>query len=271
MDLKSINFTVLLPILERKDIIEGFPLSLESIFSNTLVPDQVVVTVDGLVSQDFKKIILYFQNKFSLDIVWIETKVGLDKALNMGLEKCRNEIIFRADGDDINLKDRFAIQLPILLNGCDVVGSYVDEYDEKGIYLSTREVPISSEKIFKKLVYRNPMNHMTVGFRKSSLLEVGGYPELFLKGDYGLWIKLMAQKKIFKNVDLSLVKAVTGKRMIKDRGGLKYVASEFLLQKYLLNHGFSNIFFAFFLFISRSIVFLSPYKIRNLFYRLFLR
>ena len=127
MDLKSINFTVLLPILERKDIIEGFPLSLESIFSNTLVPEQVVVTVDGLVSEDFKKIILYFQNKFSLDIVWTVKKVGLDKALNMGLEKCRNEIIFMADGDDINLKDRFAIQLPILLNGYDVVGSYVDE------------------------------------------------------------------------------------------------------------------------------------------------
>ena len=74
MDLKSINFTVLLPILERKDIIKGFPLSLESIFSNTLVPEQVVVTVDGLVSEDFKKIILYFQKKFSLDIVWTVKK-----------------------------------------------------------------------------------------------------------------------------------------------------------------------------------------------------
>ena len=41
---------------------------------------------------------------------------------------------------------------------------------------------------------------MTVGFKKSSIIEVGGYPELFLKGDYGLWIKLIAFKKKIINL-----------------------------------------------------------------------
>lgn len=271
MNLKNIKFSVLLPILDRQDIIKGFPSALESIFLNSLIPDQVVVTIDGPVREDFKNIILRLKNKYSLNLVWTREKVGLDKALNMGLEKCRNEIIFRADGDDINIKNRFEMQLPMLLKGYDVVGSYVDEYDENGKYLSTRRVPISNEEILKKIIYRNPMNHMTVGFNKKAILDVGGYPELFLKGDYGLWIKLNSKKKKFKNINLSLVKASTGKRMIKDRGGLKYVASEFLLQKYLIKYSLSNVFLGALIFIARSIIFLLPYRFRNIFYRLFLR
>ena len=59
MSPKNIKFTVLLPILERADIIKGFPLSIESIFLNTLIPDQVVVTIDGPVSENFKSTILF--------------------------------------------------------------------------------------------------------------------------------------------------------------------------------------------------------------------
>ena len=271
MSLNNIKFSVLLPILDREDIIKGFPSSIESIFQNTLIPDQVVVTIDGPVSEDFRSTILSFQKKFSLDLVWTGEKVGLDIALNMGLMRCRNEYIFRADGDDINLEKRFEMQLPFLCQGYDVVGSYVDEYEENGTYISTRRVPLSNQEIKKKIPYRNPMNHMTVGFKKDVLLEVGGYPELFLKGDYGLWIKLISSKKRFKNINSSLVKATTGARMIKDRGGFKYSCSEFLLQKYLIEHNLSNIFLGSLLFILRSTLFLMPLRIKRMIYILFLR
>ena len=39
------KFSVLLPILEREDIVNGFPKALNSIFSNTLLPDQVLAPV----------------------------------------------------------------------------------------------------------------------------------------------------------------------------------------------------------------------------------
>ena len=29
------------------------------------------------------------------------------------------------------------------------------------------------------IAFRNPINHMTVGYKKSIILSVGGYPELF--------------------------------------------------------------------------------------------
>ena len=271
MNLKKIRFSVLLPILERNDIKKLFPLALKSIYMNTLLPSQVVVVVDGLVSNSFKDLVNFYSNYYSLDLIWTNKKIGLDKALNLGLSKCVYEYIFRADGDDINLRNRFEKQLPFLLEGFDVVGSNIDEYDEEGKYISTKKVPLSDKEIEKFISYRNPINHMSVGYLKQSILEVGGYPELFLKGDYGLWIKLKAKKKKFKNLEESLVKATTGNRMIKDRGGLKYIYSEIKLQKFLLSYKMTNIFKATFVLILRSIIFIIPFKIRNFFYFFFLR
>ena len=271
MDIKNVNFSVILPVLERQDIILGFPKALESIYQNTIKPDQVVITIDGKVSKYFEEILKSYEFKSNLDLVWIPSKVGLDKALNLGLLKCRNEIIFRADGDDINKTNRFEVQLPYLLDIYDIVGSYVDEYDEDGKYISTRKVPQKDKDISKMMPFRNPINHMTVGFKKSQLTKLGGYPELFLKGDYGLWIKLKAANLKFFNIDKSFVKATTGKRMIKDRGGWKYILSEFCLQKLLLKNGLTNIFLAIVIFFTRSIVFTLPEYIRSLIYLKFLR
>jgi len=271
MYIKEVNFSVILPILEREDIILGFPKALESIYQNTIKPDQVVVTIDGKVSKHFEEIIKSYESKYKLDLVWIPSKVGLDKALNLGLFKCRNEIIFRADGDDINKTNRFEVQLPYLLDIYDIVGCYVDEYDEDDKYISTRKVPQKDKAISTMMPFRNPINHMTVGFKKSKIIKLGGYPELFLKGDYGLWIKLKAANFKFFNIDKSLVIATTGKRMIKDRGGWKYILSEFFLQKFLLNNGLTNIFLAIVIFFMRSILFALPEYIRSLIYLKFLR
>ena len=271
MDIKNVKFSVILPVLERQDIVLGFPKALESIYQNTIKPDQVVVTIDGQVSKHFEEILKNYELKNKLDLVWIPSKVGLDKALNLGILKCRNEIIFRADGDDINKTNRFEVQLPYLLDIYDIVGSYIDEYDEDGKYISTRKVPQTDKDILKMMPFRNPINHMTVGFKKSQITKLGGYPELFLKGDYGLWIKLKAANFKFFNIDKSLVIATTGKRMIKDRGGWKYILSEFFLQKFLLKNGLTNIFLAIFIFFTRSIVFALPEYMRSLIYLKFLR
>ena len=147
MDLEKIKFSVLLPILDRPDIEDGFPLAVKSIFSNTLIPNQVVVVVDGPVNDQFKKVISKFKKNFNLDIIWNEEKIGLDKALNIGLLKCKNDFIFRADGDDINLHYRFEKQLPFLIDGYDVIGSNIDEFDNKGSYLFSRLVPQTDKEI----------------------------------------------------------------------------------------------------------------------------
>ena len=271
MELKNIKFSVILPILERKDIVQGFPMAIESIFQNTLIPDQVLVIVDGLVSKSFKELIMKLKKKYLFELILLNKKLGLDKALNLALFNSRNEIVFRADGDDINIKNRFEIQLPYLLSGYDVVGSSIDEYDENGKYITSKEVPLSNKDIKSLVPFRNPINHMTVGYLKTSVLEVDGYPELFLKGDYGLWIKLLSKNKKFINLEQQLVKVTAGSRMIRDRGGLRYIYSEFLLQKYLLEFKLTNILNASIVFILRTLIFSLPAIFRAYIYKNFLR
>lgn len=271
MELKNIKFSVILPILERKDIVKGFPMAIESIFQNTLIPDQVLVVVDGLVSKSFKVLIMKLKKKYLFELILLNKKIGLDKALNLALINSRNEIVFRADGDDINIENRFEMQLPYLLSGYDVVGSSIDEYDEDGKYITSKKVPLSNKDIKSLVPFRNPINHMTVGYLKKSVLEVDGYPELFLKGDYGLWIKLLSKNKKFINLEQQLVKVTAGSRMIRDRGGLRYIYSELLLQKFLLEFKLTNILNASVVFILRTIIFSMPAIFRTYIYKKFLR
>ena len=58
--------------------------------------------------------------------------------------------------------------------------------------------------------------------------------------------------------------------MIKDRGGIKYVISEFKLQSFLLSHNQTNFLISIFIFLFRSLVFILPIKYRNYFYLKFL-
>ena len=81
--------------------------------------------------------------------------------------------------------------------------------------------------------------------------------------------KTFAKNKKFINLDKSLVKVSAGSRMINDRGIDIY--SEFLLQKFLLQFGFTNLFTAFIIFFLRSFVFSLPAIYRSLVYKYFLR
>ena len=271
MKFKNIKFSVILPILERKDITETFPYALESIYKNTLKPDQVIVVIDGLVSSYFKEQIFIFEKKYSLDLLWCNKKIGLDKALNLALKRCKNEIVFRADGDDLNVKSRFEMQIPYLLSGYDVVGSNIDEYDDQNNYIGSKKVPISNGKIKNLIPFRNPINHMTVGYLKTSVLEVGGYPELFLKGDYGLWIKLAKEGAIFHNIDNILVNAEGGNDLFRRRSGIKSAYAEYELQSIFFASGLKTLQKALIDFFIRAFFLSLPFPIIKNIYKFILR
>ena len=73
----------------------------------------------------------------------------------------------------------------------------------------------------------------TIAFKTRDIIELGGYPDLYLKEDYGLWAKVVASGKPVKNLDSVLVTATAGSDMIKRRGGVNYVISEIKLFKLL--------------------------------------
>lgn len=210
----------------------------------TLTPDEIVLVIDGPVSDEIYRVIQELQLLIPyLKPTPIQENVGLGRALNFGLNKCQNEIIARMDSDDISMSERFEKQKEYLdRNSLDIVSCYIEEFSQLNI--RTRRVPVKEEKIINSLPHRSPFNHSGVMFKKSKILAVGGYQDLYFKEDVSLWIRLLFSKNRIKAGNLAdvLVRARFDNSTIARRGGLKYLASEYkILRLYLSSLGYFEI------------------------------
>ena len=206
----------------------------------TLKPGQIVLVKDGPLTAELDGCINTWKKKLHdvLNVVELMENVGLGAALNSGLQKCQYELVARMDSDDVSLPNRFGRQIDFLRLNPDValLSGYISEFrsDPDKIF-HIRKVPIDSNVIIKYLKWRNAFNHMTVFFKKSAVLSVGGYNEKATYfEDYDLWIRLVQAEYKVSNIPEVLVNVRTGNDMISRRHGLEYAKKElsfFSLQK----------------------------------------
>ena len=171
--------------------------------------------------------------------------MGLGNALNIGLRQATHEIVARMDTDDICVPDRFEKQIRFLKDNPNIAvvgGQIVEFYNEENNIVSKREVPLSDKQIKTFLKKRNPLNHMTVAFRKDSVLAINGYEELHFLEDYYLWCRLSQAGAEFANLEEELVFVRTSEDMYRRRGGWAYFQSFRRLEKYKKSVGLINIF-----------------------------
>ena len=71
-------------------------------------------------------------------------------------------------------------------------GGWIREFNDTGNYSKIKKMPQTEADIRKYIRYRNPLNHMTVMFRKSVILSVGNYRHFPLLEDYELWCRVLA-------------------------------------------------------------------------------
>lgn len=202
------NFSVLMSLYYKENP-QYLGLSLKSIFTQTVQPDQVVLVIDGPIGEKLQRVVDEYAEKYhSLDVYPQDKNQGLSTALNIGLNKCRNEIVFRMDTDDVCYPNRFERVLkeyevnPEL----EVVGSFSTMIDEDGHEIKGMTAPVSQEDIYKN-VWTCPFIHPTVSFKKSSLLRVGSYnpnsgPR---QDDYELWFRCVEGGLKCKNIDEPLL------------------------------------------------------------------
>lgn len=193
-------YTILISVYSKEKP-EYLKLALDSIYNQTLPPDEVVLVEDGPIGDNLKQVIVGYP---ALKIVSIETNQGLSNALNTGLKYCSNDIVARMDSDDICFPMRFEKQVLFMQSHpkIDVVGAYALKIDENGNNLNELlKVPIDNDKI-RRLIWTCPMNHPTVVFRKSKILYAGGYnPDAGPRqDDYDLWFRCAAKGLHFANI-----------------------------------------------------------------------
>lgn len=217
---------------------EYLRLALDSMFCQTVAPDEVVIVEDGALNEELYAVLDEYSEKYGERFVRVknETNLGLGMSLNRGLEKCQNELIARMDTDDISALDRCEKQLRYFEENGDVavVGGNIAEFIEsQEKIVSVRSVPTSDFDIKQYLKKRCPMNHVAVMFKKSTIQSVGGYKDWHFNEDYYLWIRLYLNNAKFGNIGENLVFVRVGKDMYARRGGCKYYKSERDLFKFM--------------------------------------
>ena len=266
------GFTVLMAVY-RSDDLGLFERAVKSVYANTVRPDAFVLVVDGPVPEALHNAIMHQQAKYGLEVLYLPTNVGLARALNAGLMRVHTKWVVRADADDYNVPDRFALQAAVMQSedSVDLVGGAIQEVEPDGRQLAVRRTVERHAEILQYAAYRNPFNHMTVAYRTELALRCGGYPNIHLKEDYALWAQMLASGARALNLPDVLVLATAGKDMYRRRGGLRYALAEVSLQRHLVRTELKSPFAALLQGLSRATVFLLPSVIRGWIYEKLLR
>ncbi|ESJ94577.1 glycosyltransferase [Acinetobacter lwoffii] len=242
-----INFSVLMSLYykEKKDFLDS---SLVSIWSTQILkPNEIVIVLDGPVDYELQECIATWQNKIEsvLKIVPLQKNIGLGKALNEGLKHCSYEWVFRMDTDDICTPDRFQKQVDFIMSNPDTVlfGGQVLEFDQNPDDSAViKTVPTTHEDIKKFAKNRCPFNHMTVAYKKSVIMKLGGYQHHLFMEDYNLWLRIIGAGYEVANLEDVVLYARVGNGMHARRKGYEYVKRA-LLHKPICKGFFSDIIF----------------------------
>ena len=125
---------------------------------------------------------------------------GIVTALNRGLAEARGEWIFRMDGDDISLPQRFALQVKAIQSNPAVVvwGGWCQQINAQGIPLKINKVPARNKSLVNRLVTVRPFfAHPSAAIRRDAALRSGGYRERYRNSqDADLWLRLSETGKL---------------------------------------------------------------------------
>ena len=252
-----------------------FRQALDSVFAQKLLPSEIVLVKDGVLTETLDKIIQDYSSQYPIfKIVALPQNQGLGRALNEGLKYCSYDIVARMDTDDIAKPDRFEKQLSFLETHpeIDVVGSWIDEFEGTiDNIFSVRKLPETPEDLFQYGKSRNPINHPAVMFRKSAVMRSGSYQHFPLFEDYYLWVRMLMNGSKFYNIQESLLYFRTSPDMFKRRGGLKYALTEIKLQYRFYTLGYISFCQMLKNDIVRTVVRLIPNSLRSVIYQKILR
>jgi len=248
------KFTVLMPVHNGIDL-SLLKKAINSVLNNNLTPNEFIIIVDGLISEEKEFFLLEKKKKNSFVRVIFKKKIGISKILNYGLKISKYNIIARADADDVNNKYRFLKQINFFkIHNPDILGSNIEETINGKIFI--KRVPLEANLLDFFLM--NPINHMTVMFKKNKIIRLGGYPEIKYKEDYALWFLAKINNYKILNLNTSLVKSRMDAMTLERRKNIKAILSEFKMHFFIISKNFYLLLPCFFSLIIRVVFLILP-------------
>ncbi|MGI8701810.1 MAG: glycosyltransferase [Nocardioidaceae bacterium] len=211
------------------------------VHQQTRPPDDVVLVQDGPVPDELAATIaaLVTGSPVPALLLPLNENVGLGPALDQGMAACSSDIVARMDADDIAVPHRFEVQVPVVEDGADLVGSSLLEFGTSATDIVGRRVPpLDPDAIIAYSRFHQPFNHPTIVYRRSMVQAVGGYSSLPLMEDYLLFAKMIQHGARVANIEEPLVLYRVGAGAYARRGGVSLLKSEWSLQRRLRALGF---------------------------------
>lgn len=265
------RFSVLMSVYikEKPEFVEE---CFQSLLCQTAKASEWVVVEDGPLTQEMYALLDRYEkdNPGLIKRVPLRMNQGLGLALREGVSQCSNELIARMDTDDIAREDRFEKQLAEFCKNSDldICGSSIDEFEDTlQKIVAKRSVPTSHNDIVKFQKRRDAFNHMTVMYKKASVLSSGNYLPCPMMEDSFLWVRMIQNGAKCMNIDDSLVFARIGHDMYKRRGGWSYFNKYRSGRKEILKTGFINYFDYIFTVFVQLCVANIPSRIRGVVYK----
>lgn len=237
----SQKYSVLMSLYDKEDPDYLGP-SLDSMLNQTVKPDEIVLVLDGPINDVLQGIVDDYVKKYPdvMKVVPLKENFGLGRALDEGLKHCENELVARMDTDDISLPSRCEKQLKRFSKDANlaIVGTMIDEfYDNPDNIVSSRVVPTEHKDIEKFIRRRSPFNHPTVMFKKSAVIDSGGYGKFKRKQDLDLFSRMINKGYMAANINESLLLFRSNEDNFKRRKSWSYVGSYIKVQYEIWKRG----------------------------------
>lgn len=218
--------------------------TLNSFLNQTYANFQAIIVDDGSTDQTSNIIEKFckLDSRFTL----IKTEgVGRSKALNIALENAEGRFICNVDADDPIHPQKLEIQICAMnqnfeknigVLSTEVLIIFNQVAPNWKTYDLKKNLNLKIELSNDKLRYTNPVKHSTVMFDKMILKDELKYNENINKiVDYDLWLKFLAKKINFYNLNLPLsAKRIHSEQSYENKNRKKYLKDVYDLQKKFL-------------------------------------
>lgn len=271
----STNISVLMSVYV-KETADHLRQCFNSLIAQTVPANEWVIVEDGPLTDELYEVLDGYerQNPGLIKRIPLKENRGLGLALREGLTHCSNELVARMDTDDIAVNTRFEEQIERFrqdtqLNIC---GGQIAEFDTNPEnIIDYRNVPLEHDAIVAYQRWRSAFNHMTVMYKKESVIRAGNYEDAPLMEDDVLWAHMIQSGCKCCNIDRVLVFARADASMIGRRGSASYLKKYYEGRKRMMECGFISKWELFASIAMQSAVALSPTWLRTYIFRNALR
>lgn len=199
---KEVPISVIMGVYNPKDK-AGLEQAIDSILKQTCRTFEFIIYDDASCEQDAELLRNLAAKDNRIRLLCGEKNLGLAHALNECLKAANGKYIARMDADDISGSERLQIQLDFLESHEEwaFVGLSAQLFDEQGVWGYRQMVDHPREREFLRY---SPYVHPTIMFRKSVLMETGGYldsEDTRRCEDYELFMRLYCQGQYGCNIE----------------------------------------------------------------------